>query len=559
MHGSWAKARLLVVALGGGLFLAGACAHRPPAATPAAAEPTGALTSEQERRTEAVALFAAGVSAEMRRGMDAALDYYRRAFATDPQNVELGVGIGKVLVSRREYAEAEALLHRVAQHSPKSAEPLFWLGVIHKSRDQLPAAVAALQRAIKLDPQHINGIHLLTEIYLLQTNVTDVVKLLDYSYRQKSADSAYWMRLGDLFTMSAKQLPVLTNHFDATRAQRSYEKAQALAPEERDIALRLAAVYEEQGDFEKAVALYRAEIKRRPDEVPLRLKLFTLLLRAGDKADAAAELAEVIKREPLRPELYNQLAALYEELDDTDKALDNFQQSLVINPDQPEVYLQIAMLQMAQKKFSAARETLARWRERSPTDFRIPYLTGMMLADEKQYPEAVAAYRDAETLAAEAPREIKLNAQFYFAYGAACERAGDLEKAAELFQKVIALDPADHMAHNYLGYMWADKGLHLEEAHRLIVIANERQPNNGAYLDSLGWVLYRLGRVEEALPHLLRAADLEKDDPTVYEHLAEVLEKLGRHAEAIQYLRRAVNADPDNKALAEKLEKLSGQ
>jgi len=58
---------------------------------------------------------------------------------------------------------------------------------------------------------------------------------------------------------------------------------------------------------------------------------------------------------------------------------------------------------------------------------------------------------------------------------------------------------------------------------------------------------------------LLRAADLEKDDPTVYEHLAEVLEKLGRHAEAIQYLRRAVNADPDNKALAEKLEKLSGQ
>jgi len=535
-------------------------AGRAPRATltvPAADAPAE-LTAGQEQRAEALALFAAGVSLEIRQGIDAALDYYKRAFAADPHNVDLAMRIANLLLSRRQFGEARALLQEASARNAKSAEPLFWLGVAAKGEENLPAAAEALRQALKVDPTHINAIHLLAEILLQQNAEADVIKLLEQSWRQKSADFNYWLRLGDLYTLVTRQKKTIADQLDKTRALRCYEKAQTLAPEELDIAVRLASLYESEGDLAKAAELYQRIVARRPGELPLRLKLASLYLQADHKDKAAAELEEIIRREPLRYELYNQLADIYDDLNQNEKALSNYQQSLAVNPAQDEVYARVAMLHMGLKRFAEAKSTLERWKDKSPTDFRIPYLQGLIFADNKQYEAAVAAYADAELLAAESPREVKLNAQFYFAYGAACERAGDHDRAVVLFKKVIALDSEDHLAHNYLGYMWADKGVHLEEAYELIKIANTRHPDNGAYLDSLGWVLYRLGRFEEAVLHLLRAVELEQDDVTCLDHLADVLLKLGRTDEARQYLQRAVKMAPDNQALAEKLQKLTG-
>ncbi|MCX7914980.1 MAG: tetratricopeptide repeat protein [Verrucomicrobiae bacterium] len=555
----------LGAALGLILLVGSGCASRATAPTTTQADRNAKPTvtsagapDPQARRVESLALFATGVSVEMRRGLEAALEYYQRAFEADPANLELGVNIARAYMSRQKFDEARRILQTTMQAHPRAAEPLFWLAVVHKTAEEPAEAVTALQRALKLDPRHINAIHLLCEMYLQQTNMTELVKVLDRAYWQKSEDASYWMRLGDLYASAFRQIPALTNLVKAGRVEESYEKARGLSGGEAEATLRLAGWHEMQGEYGRAAVLMEEVIRRRPDDVPMRVKALTLYLRAEDKTNAVRQLEEIIRREPLRPEFYNQLGVLYDELDQPEKAISNYQQSLTINPHQPEVYLNLTMLMIGQKRHDEARVTLSRWRERFPTDFRVPYLTGLILSDEKKYAEAFAAFRDAETLAAESPREIKLNAQFYFAYGAAAERSGDLETAARLFRKVIELDPNDHLAHNYLGYMWADKGIHLEEAYRLIKIANERSPNNGAYLDSLGWVLYRLGRVEEALPYLLRAAELEPTDPTVLDHVAEVLEKLGRRDEALQYLRRAVAADPQNADLQQKLQRLLG-
>ena len=93
-----------------------------------------------------------------------------------------------------------------------------------------------------------------------------------------------------------------------------------------------------------------------------------------------------------------------------------------------------------------------------------------------------------------------LDGQFYFAYGAAAEQAGQVDKAAELLQKSIALDPENSAeACNYLGYMWAERGQKLDEAGDLIKKALALQPDNPAYLDSLGWYYFKKGDLKEAL------------------------------------------------------------
>ena len=92
---------------------------------------------------------------------------------------------------------------------------------------------------------------------------------------------------------------------------------------------------------------------------------------------------------------------------------------------------------------------------------------------------------------------------------------GSTIKPAELFKRAIELDPADAaQAYNYLGFMWADQNIHLDEAEDYIKRALAAEPENGAYLDSLGWLHYRQGKYEQALAELLSAAaELKEEDP----------------------------------------------
>jgi tetratricopeptide (TPR) repeat protein len=326
-----------------------------------------------------------------------------------------------------------------------------------------------------------------------------------------------------------------------------------------DLELRLADTYADNGAFQKAADAYSRLLARDPEgqlSRVIRERQAANYIRADQKEKAAAALEEIIKHEPLAYTVYNYLGELYGELGKTDKAISNYQQSLAVKPKQPDNYWQITALQLDAKQIDGALETLATWKSNFPTDFRVPYFIGLIQTDRKQFTNAVASFADADTLARESPDQGKLSSRFYFSYGAACERAGDPDKAITLFHKCLQLDPDDHTACNYLGYMLADKGADLDEALTLIQHAVKLDPDNGAYLDSLGWVLFKLGRNDEALVQLRRAAQFLKDDAIVFSHLADVLIKVGKPDEALTVLQHASEMEPGNKEISEKLQKL---
>jgi tetratricopeptide (TPR) repeat protein len=148
---------------------------------------------------------------------------------------------------------------------------------------------------------------------------------------------------------------------------------------------------------------------------------------------------------------------------------------------------------------------------------------------------------------------IRLEADFYFYYGAACERNGEFERAVNLFKKALELNPDYADAYNYLGYMYADKGINLDESLRLIEKAISYEPNNGAFIDSLGWIYFKLGKYDRALAELQRAVELIQDDAVVFEHLGDVYQKLGKVDKAAIEWQRAYQHDPKNEAVAKKL------
>jgi len=132
------------------------------------------------------------------------------------------------------------------------------------------------------------------------------------------------------------------------------------------------------------------------------------------------------------------------------------------------------------------------------------------------------------------------------------ERTQRYAQAEEGFEAILAEDPEFAPALNYLGYMWAEQGVRLQEALRLVRRAVSLEPENGAYVDSLGWAHYRLGQYEEARDHLERAVELEGADATIYEHLGDTYRALGRLEEARGQYRRALDLDGDNAAAVER-------
>lgn len=175
---------------------------------------------------------------------------------------------------------------------------------------------------------------------------------------------------------------------------------------------------------------------------------------------------------------------------------------------------------------------------------------GDILRHEARFPEATSAYDSAIALYTE-PSEMHWVS--YYARAISHERAGNWELAESDFRQALDLSPNQPYVLNYLGYSLVERRENLDEALDMIEKAVDAQPDNGFITDSLGWVLYRLGRYDEAAKVMTRAAELEPVDPVISDHLGDTLWAVGRHREAKFQWRRAlsfvkedtVDADPD--------------
>jgi Flp pilus assembly protein TadD len=166
---------------------------------------------------------------------------------------------------------------------------------------------------------------------------------------------------------------------------------------------------------------------------------------------------------------------------------------------------------------------------------------GDALRMAERFPEAVSAYTKAIDKIG-TPRQAHW--VLFYTRGIANERAGDWPAAEADFRKALELEPGQPLVLNYLGYSMVEKRQSLDEALGMIEQAVRAEPDDGYITDSLGWVLYRLGRYEEAVPHMLRAVELTPDDPVINDHLGDVLWMVGRRREAEFQWRRALSFGP---------------
>jgi len=529
------------------------------------------LSIEGEHKAEALAHFVEGIDFEENGEMEKAVEAYRQVLNVDPGQIELAVRVAALLTRDDDYPSAIDVLKDAIKVHPKAPEPYLELAFIYaKYLKKVGQAIEFANKAIALDPLKIDGYQRLFEIHLTAGDEKKAVETLDRAAKLPSDDPIFWARLGRLYGSvilkpDAKPVPE-----QIARLNDVFKRAAAKGQND-------AAVLKEAGDYfastqqiKEALPFYLRVLELQPDDANVREKLATGFVLTNQRARAVETLEAIIQEHPEKYQPYELLAQLHDDEarallrdNQTDpanaefkKAAQNYEQSLLINPNHAATYLRLAELLLAPLKQSErAVSILTEGRRRYPDAPEFAYYLAIALRESKKAKEAVVMFEEALNEAQNAQADL-LKPRFYVEYGAAAEEASLYDKAAELFHKAIAMDPANAAEpYNYLGYMWAEQNSHLDEAEDAIKRALQLDPDNGAYLDSMAWVQYRQGKYDQALENLKRAVEnLPREDAVVFEHLGDVYSKLNRVSQALESWQKAKTLDPSNKNLAAKID-----
>ncbi len=203
--------------------------------------------------------------------------------------------------------------------------------------------------------------------------------------------------------------------------------------------------------------------------------------------------------------------------------------------------LRRADTQNAAGEEEASIATLQALGEAHPDQIEVHSALGDALRGAERYEDSAEAYTRAIDLI-DAPQRIHW--VLYYTRGISHERSDQWEAAEADFRMALELEPDQPLVLNYLGYSMVEQKRDLDEALAMIELAVKGQQDDGYITDSLGWVLYRMGRYEEAVPHMLRAVELVPDDAVINDHLGDVLWRVGRKREADFQWRRALSLGP---------------
>jgi tetratricopeptide (TPR) repeat protein len=358
-------------------------------------------------------------------------------------------------------------------------------------------------------------------------------------------------------------------------------RARALKPE-WELALLLEAQLVRQDSPQDALALYRDYLGRYPKARDVRLAYARALTAERRYGDAREQFQAVLADHPRNPEVLAAVGLLAMQLKDYDAAAGYFGQALELNyRDKDAIRFFLGQLEEERKRYDqAAAWYLSVGKGEHQLQARVRYATVLakqgkveegrtylrqvaqenpdqevpLTLAEAQLLREAEAYQEAFVLLGKALERMPENPDLLYDQAMVAEKLDRLDVLERNLRALIRLKPDHAHAYNALGYTLADRNQRLDEARRLIEKALELAPDDPFILDSMGWVEYRMGRVQEGLNYLQRAYGL-RPDPEIAAHLGEVLWVLGRQDEARKVWDSALSEHPDNKVLLDAVHK----
>jgi tetratricopeptide (TPR) repeat protein len=497
--------------------------------------------------------------------LDKAIYYLTKTIKDDPENLYLQRELAIFYLMQKNNLKALNIVKNIIAKNPRDIDSLIMYGRIKQNLKQIDDAKEAYEKVIANDPAQEKIYLILGDIYMEEGDLGKALKVYKQLVDKYPEFYAGYFFIGKIYAEQGKIVD----------AEKEFLKTLDLEPDLEEARFELIELYKSIGEEQKTIEIYKEILKRNSNNIRAALELGLLYYKNGmikdsdklfnDLAAKSLSDSEVIKKVaqiyldkkkyndaiiaiegmlkslPGSSDIHYAAGMAYNAINDKETAIAQFKQ---VPPDSKfyqNSVIQISFLYRDLEKIREAINFLENLIE------NVPDKPELMLYLASFYEENEEFYK-AEKVLKKAIKIDPENIELHFSLGVVYDKWDKKEAAIESMKTVISLEPHNANALNYIGYIYAELGINLDEAERFIKEALKHMPDDGYITDSLGWVYYRKGRYKDALKLLKKAVDLVPDDPVILEHLGDVYLKMTNKKKALMFYERSLLKREKDKA-----------
>ncbi len=434
---------------------------------------------------------------------------YRALIKEFPDKFDSYVLLSNLYLKTKRNEEAIATLTTLLTRAPNEVLGHFYLAHAYEQLDKLELAEGEYKKVVAADPSHLNGAAELLRIYLKLKKIEDAKQLCNQILEKDANNVLARKALGHLL-LGESNLDAALEHLQVL---------EGVEEDASDTRFKIGLIQIEKQNFKEAVRELSLVLAKNPNHAEARYYIASIYAGSGQRSEAAQELLKIKKDSPMFVKSRTFLAFVFRQDKKLLEAKRAIEEALVVVPEDQNLILYLVLVLRDLDKSKEAESVLRSALESAPGNEKLTFNLALVLHD---------LGRERETLT--------------------------------LMEVVIEKNPANSDALNYVAYALAESGEDLGRAEKLSSQALQLRPNDGYYLDTLGWVQYKKGNLKEAEETISRSLSVTGDDIVIVEHLVEVLIANNNFKRAVSLLKGAVEQkfsdDPTDKEKVESQHRL---
>lgn len=426
--------------------------------------------------------------------------------------------VGDMLVLARLYEQdqpqkAAALYQRALRMMGPDLPTMMQLVRIYNSINQFDKSIAVVEQMLRVDPSNVSLQEMLSDLYLQVGRNAEALKVLnglmaenknDYSLKARAATA--YLRMKNFTSADSLLDTIFTS--DSTRADAKFAIGQ----------------------------FYLNEMREDSTVVPFAQEIFAKLLKLYPN-DARSYFMAGLGSSYANDD---SIAAVY------------LKKSISLDSTNSNAWQALGILYYQEKDYTRMADVMSDAVRLFPGEYRVNLFLGLALNQEGKNLEAVAPLEKALSLKPTETDPLSILGQVY-------EALHRYDDAYRLYETALKLNSKNSLILNNYAYSLSERGIDLEKALKMAKLAVELDPKNSAYLDTMGWVYFKLGNYGKAETFVKKAlsemTNADGSSATLEQHLGDIYEKLGNNEKALEQWKKALRIDPENKNLKEKIEK----
>ncbi|MDE3059056.1 MAG: tetratricopeptide repeat protein [Bacteroidota bacterium] len=491
------------------------------------------------RKSIAIQRFIDGSVAETKGDYAQAIIEYQDALRYD-DNPAIYYAIAKDYFTLGKAALASDMVEEAIQRDPENTTYHQLLAEVFVSTAQFDSALAEYRRILSLDSTNVNSMYSIARL-TQQTRPLQALEMYEKIIRLNGPDWQVLAQMADINTALHR----------FREAAEVYKKMADLDPSNLALQQSLADAYVRAGEYDTAMTMYQRLLAMDSSRVEVRSALAELYLQKNDWKNARDQFDIIQKSDSLSADIMLRIAVAYFSQTQKDSSLvpearRRFENILGQYPGDWRPMFYLGIMDLIANHDSSAMTRFDGVTTRAGWNADAWWYLGLAYSRLHRNEDAVAALQHAVTL-----NPKHLNA--LSALGSTYDTMKRYKESDSAYEAALKIDSHDALVLNNYAYSLAERGEQLERALKMSKESLEKDSANAAYLDTYGWIFFRLGKYEEARLYINEAVESGQASPVVFEHLGDVYFKLNDAERAKEYWEKALKKDPSNSSLKEKL------